>query len=265
MEKVLAALKRIVVALPYLTFVTVILYVVGREFNIRYWRAVGLPFMATDRQFADMMFDGFVGYFLWVGSFFGPKYNPALTIVLVSVVVVAVYRGVELGVARAKTKLMDGQGEPSKAPLSPRVKGIFDEIEKSGGYFTKVSLALLMIPILVGMSALTPAVPLAAMGSKGFDVGMKDVARYESRIRQLRDGLVDVSVVSVKRVDNEPSVRAIPMECAGDRCAAMTSDGPISLPKDRFGEESVVRANLTESCFTAAGLAKRRSDAIVGP
>lgn len=264
MEKVLAVLKRIVVALPYLTFVTVILYVAGREFDIKYWRAVGLPLMATDRQFADMLFDGFLGYLFWVSSFFGLKFNPILAIFLASIVMVAAFRAIEWLAARATAKLMERRSGPSKASLSPKVKGLLDEIDKSGGYFTKVAMSLLTLPLLFWITALTPALPLLALGSKGIDVGKKDVALYEARIRQLRDGLVDVSVVSVKRVENEPPVRAIPMECAGDRCAAMTSEGPISLPKDRFVEESVVRANLTESCFTASGLAKRRSDAAIG-
>jgi len=265
MEKVTAALKRIVSALPYVTFVTVILYVAGRQFNFEYWRAVGLPLMATDRQFADMLFDGFLGYFIWVGSLFGPRFNPTLTILLVSVIVVALYRGIEAGLSHASTKLKKRRRGMPRTFISPAVKCLLSEVETLGSYFVKVALTLLAIPILLGTTALTPAFPLVTLGSKGVDVGRKDAARYEARSRQLRDGLVDVSIVNVTREEGEKPVRAIPMECAGDRCAAMTSDGPISLPKDRFGEEFVVRANLTEACFTAEGLEKRRSNALIGP
>jgi len=261
MEKVLAILKRVGASLPYLTFLTVILYLAGREFNSKYWRGIGLPLMATDRQFADMLYDGFLGYVLWVSSFLGPKFNPVLTIMIVSVVVVAVYRGIEWGVAYAMNRLSARREDPSIAPMSPRVIGILDEIDKSGGYFTSVALSLLAVQILISMVALAPALTLLALGGEGLIQGRKDVVMYESKLRQLRDGLVDVSVVSVRRFEGDEPIRAIPMECAGDRCAAMTSDGPISLPKDRFGEESIVRADLTEACFTAGALARRRSDA----
>jgi site-specific DNA-cytosine methylase len=94
---------------------------------------------------------------------------------------------------------------------------------------------------------------------KGFALATKDVAMYKERFKKLRDGLVDVTFVSVKRTEGEKLVRAIPMECRGERCAAMTADGPISLPKDSFGEESIARVELTDACYTEAGLAKRRA------
>jgi hypothetical protein len=260
MEKVFAVLKRVVTSLPYLSFLTAILYLAGRQFNASYWRGVGLPLMATDRQFADMLFDGFLGYLLWTGRFFGRTFSPVAVALIISFVLTVVYRLLEWQLTRLKAKRVARGGEPSIG-LSPRAERILDEIEKSGGYFSTISLALLAVPLLIGMIALAPGVPLLAFGGTGFDEGRKELASYEARFKQLRDGLVDVSVVKVKRLDGGESVRAIPMECAGDRCAAMTADGPVSLPKDRFGEESIVRADLTDACFTPLGLVRRRAHA----
>jgi hypothetical protein len=258
MEKLLTVLKRVATALPYLTFLTVFLYLAGREFNAKYWRGVGLPLMATDRQFADMLYDGFLGYLLWASSLFGPRFSPTLTILIFSAIAAALYRVVQLGAARAGVAINKRWGSTSSKPIGPKAMGVLDEIEASGGYFTMISLTLLSIPILVGMTALAPALPTLALGGQGFVQGKKDIVLYEARLRQLRDGLVDVSIVSVKRGEGEKPSVAIPMECSGDRCAAMTQDGPISLPKDRFSEESVVRAEVTEACFSTAGLERYR-------
>lgn len=263
MEKVFAVLKRVVTSLPYISFLTAILYLAGRQFNASYWRGVGLPLMATDRQFADMLFDGFLGYLLWTGRFFGLTSSPIIAALIMALVLTAIYRTIEVGLARFEARCVARGRDSAVAPLSPKLVRILDEIEKSGGYFVTIALALLAIPLLVGMTALAPGIPFLALGGEGFDQGRKEIASYEAKFRQLRDGLVDVSVVKIKRLDTEDAVRAIPMECAGDRCAAMTADGPVSLPKDRFGEESIARADLTEACFTPLGLVRRRAHATI--
>lgn len=261
MKKVLSTLKRVATALPYLTFLTVFLYLAGRQFDTKYWQAIGLPLMATDKQFADMLYDGFLGYILWAGSVLGSKFDPTVSILILSIAVVTLYRLAQWGGDNVLKMIEKRRLGSSREPLSPRVRAFLNELEKSGGYFVIVSLPLLSIPILVGMTALTPALPTLALGKQGFVQGKKDMALYESRLRQLRDGLVDVSVVAIERADGDKLTRVIPMECAGDRCAAMTSDGPVSVPKDRVGEESVVFAVVTDACFSQAGLERRRTEA----
>jgi hypothetical protein len=263
MGKWLAVLKRVATALPYLTFVTVLLYIAGREFNSNYWHGVGLPLMATDKQFADMLYDGFLGYILWTGSIFGLKTSPVLIIVIVSILGVLAYAGLEWGVDHVLIKVAARRKTSTKPPPSPRAELIQEGLEKNLLRFFHTTLVLLALPLLFSLTVLTPAVPSVAFGRKGLDVGIKEAAHYEAEIRQLRDGLVDVTVVNVKLADDDKLARVVPMECRGDRCAAMTANGPISLPKDRFGEESVVRANLTDACFTAAGLARRRIEAAI--
>lgn len=258
MDRLFSVLKRVARGLPYLSFLTAVLYMAGTEFNTNYWRGMGLPLMATDHPFADMLYDGFLGYFLWSSSVFGPNFSPLLATSIVSFVLAGMYRALEWGGERLTAKLAAKRADPSRPPPDPRVTRVLDEVAKLLGYFVTVAIALLMVPLLVGMTALTPTLPALALGSKGFEAGEKALARYEAKTRQLRDGLVDVSIVSIKRDDGKKAASAIPIECAGDRCAVVTEDGPISLPKDRLGEESVVRAIWTEACLSPAGLAKRR-------
>ncbi|NID17228.1 hypothetical protein [Luteibacter yeojuensis] len=260
MDKLLTALKNAVRGLPYLTLLTAILYMAGREFNTNYWRSIGLPLMATEHSFADMLYDGFLGFFMWSGSLFGSRFDPLRTILVVSLIIVAIYRLIEFVAEKAQRWAVRHRANAQGPLIGPRVTKTLDELTKWAGYFIAVYVPLLLIPVLVGITALTPILPSLGIGEEGWEEGRREFVRFEARVRQLRDGLVDVSVVDIRRADDGKPMPAIPIECAGDRCAAMTESGPVSLPKDRFGEERLVRsATWDESCLSSKALAKRRS------
>jgi len=241
--------RAVLAKLPLITMLTGFAYCAGAEFRMSYWRAIGLPLMASDRPFAELLREGLLGlisafaqilntYSIWswiVGAalLFGFAAHAARWLES---------RALNWLRRKALTRRLRDGYEPSKA--SARFDALDHFIERAD----KVITPSTSIVFLLGVAALAVLLPWAAVGERGTERGQADMARYEARYRQLRDGLVDTSVVSIRTYPTDTVVEAIPMECQGDRCAAMTSNGPVSLMKDRFLQESVARAIWDDTC-----------------
>jgi len=246
--------RAVLAKLPLITMLTGFAYCAGVEFRLSYWRAIGLPLMASDRPFAEMLREGLLGLIfafaqvLKIYSIWSWIVGAALLFGFATFA----FRRAEsraLNWLRRKAltrRLRDGY-EPSKASAR------FDVVDHFIDHADKVIQPSTSIVFLLGTAALAVLLPWAAVGERGTEQGLSALARYEDRYRQLRDGLVDVPIVAIRTYPSDAVVEAIPMDCQGDRCAAMTSSGPISLMKDRFLQESVARAVWDDTCRRAGG------------
>ncbi|SEP09309.1 hypothetical protein SAMN02800692_3606 [Luteibacter sp. UNC138MFCol5.1] len=249
--------RALLLRLPHLTVATALAYGMGVEFRIRYWRAMGLPLMASDRPFAETVREGFLGFSVW--------FSRMLTVRNVTVAILgaaAVYalarfawgafdrRLTELVAERRRNRLILGEDD---RPIRPILRHLDALITHADAVVVPLSSAV----IVVGLLFLSVLVPWTAVGDIGAEQGVSSLRAYEKRSHELRDGLVDIAAVSVRTLPGDVTVSAIPIECQGDRCAAMIEAGPISLPKDRFLEESVVKAVWGPDCLSEAGLRRR--------
>lgn len=235
--------------LPVITIVTAFMYCAGVEFRINYWRAVGLPLMSSDRALAEVLREGFFGI---VSTF-------AQILKVVNLWVWMLVGGVVYAIAfevfpRIDNRLLNWL---RRKGLARRLRSTYDP-EKNSSRFDAIGrcidransiiaptgsiLLTFYFACLIALLAWTDA------GKRGAEQGRAMLRYHESLYRQLQDGLVDVSVVKIKALHGDAIVEAVPMSCLGDRCAAMYAGGPISVPKDRMVEESIIKAIWDETC-----------------
>lgn len=247
-----AFLKRAIRNLPYFTLLTGALYAAGQEFHSGYWRGVGLPLMSVDESVASLLYQGSIAYFLLLGEVlkFITKFV-VVGVLLLPVVGFALHFKDDFE-TRVNTMLFSQTNRAFSAFRERRLPSasIVDALSSSERFTTN---AMRYVAVSVAtLAAILMAFALAVLaGKQGFEQGRAAVRSGMAHLMEENDALVDVTVVDIRSLLNERIERAVPLTCAGDRCAAITSAGPISLPKDRFLGESVVKAVWDDTCRRA--------------
>lgn len=258
MEHTWKMVRALSLRLPLVTVLTGLVYGAGVQYRIGYWHAIGLPLMSSDRPFAEMIYEGFFGYLFSFFRIIKPAYlivgilGGALLFALVTDCRQRFERGfVEWLRRRAIARHLRGEYGSDRSPSAvDTASRLIDHADLVVGPSSSAILILCF-------AALVAMVPWLASGERGAEQGRAALKNAQARVRQLRDGLVDVSVVTLRTYPDDRIVRAIPLECEGNRCVAVTAEGPVSLPSDRFLQESIVKAEWPSACLSPEAWKRR--------
>jgi len=245
--------KQLILAVPGFTLLTAVMYASGREFDFEYWKECGLPLMASQHEFADTVYEGFLGFTSLLASFIGNAVAPAGVVLCVAFVGGFAPWALKLLERRVSAAIDARKARKAKSVVTPAETtqvsirdpdGIASAIERSADIGHIVGLGTFgALGVL-----LAPALLMLFIGAQG---KYQAKASREHKIVQLdavRKGSKGITVVKVRIPDSTSLAVAIPIGCQGERCAALAEDGPISLLKTDFIQES-----LTSGISASAG------------
>jgi len=251
-----AFMKRVLRDLPYFSLFTGAIYAAGRGYLSGYWSGVGLPLMDGYASVADVLYEGARAYFLLLANALDVVKLPVIFGIL-SLPLIGLAFHMQDRFKRHTESLVQQLLTPKlravKRKYGPAAESIAEAIDASEHYsagvlrIARTALGVIAV-ILLAFTFANLANREGAIQGKGA------VARRAAHLREIADGLVDVTVVRVRNPVDEHIEQGVPFSCEGDRCALMTAAGPISLPKDRFLEESVAKAVWDDTCQRAKPL-----------
>jgi hypothetical protein len=256
MEQVRAYLVGLAARIPILTVVTGYVYRAGGEYDSHYWRALGVPLMHDNRTFQDLLDSGFMAIALLCTEPFRGSSRWMWWGIGLCLFVALAWEGM-VRLKRSKW-LLNLNLESEKTWLSPawsrrkraitRVMGRFFSIIQ----FPHFALTALSCAILIAF------LPLLGVGREGTREGFRQATLYASLAKASKDRLTDVTIAVFRLTQDQAQGEGISMGCSPDRCALMTVDGPISVPKGQVLYETRLNALLPKSCYTDEGIKRRK-------
>ncbi|QDE40923.1 hypothetical protein FIV34_17740 [Luteibacter pinisoli] len=259
MDTVFRAIRKLLPQLPYLSLAIALLYIAGRQYNMSYWKGMGLPLMISSQSVADTVADGFVAWAMLVFSWLPFRVDPFWLILGVASVGAGLFFLVETLTRRGQQRRAEGHRFPPRTKASPAVDAVGEAIIRIIEIFPGFAFppVLVLFTFFGGLAlVISPMKSIDALARKQSSV---EATKYKASFTKLRDGLVDVSVARYRAAGDNTDALGIPMACTADRCAIMTTSGPVSLSKDKVTEEYLQAANLTSACYSEAGILSRRT------
>jgi hypothetical protein len=245
MDAVFRAARRILSRLPYLSLAIALLYMAGRQYNVSYWKGIGLPFMNTRQPVADTVADGFYAWALLVFSWFPLAFDPLWLVVGGALICTGLFYFGEALTKRAQHRRAGGHRFPRRSKVPPAVRATGEALVRIFEIFPSFAFPpMLAIITFIGglLLVISPMKSIDAIARKQSAV---EAATYKRKLENISNGAAEVSVVRYRRGGDEKDALGIPMACNTDRCSVMTASGPVSLPKDKIVEEYLQAAKST--------------------
>jgi hypothetical protein len=259
MDKVGAAFKAAFLRVPFLILLTAITFACGHQFMHDYWDTLGLPLMSASSSVNDTLLNGYAGLLLWISPALHSGIDPTAIVILASAALVLsrlAARSVWVRMLRRRRvrRRLDSVMTRDRRKSFRRFARFAHEYER----FAKISLPALSAVVVLFSILFIITAPVGYAGKMGRQRAAKQLSQGRVDLQSLKDRLVDVSSVTYTKPNGADVGMGVPLNCDSERCALLTTDGPLAIAKSRILDEYVERAELPPSCFTASGIAKRR-------
>ncbi|UPG93887.1 hypothetical protein [Luteibacter aegosomatissinici] len=247
MDTVFRAIRKLLPRLPYLSLAIALLYMAGRQYNVSYWKGMGLPLMIASQPVADTVADGFYAWALLVFSWFPLAVDPLWLVICGPLICAGMFFFGETLTKRVERRRANGHRFPRRTKAPPIVQA-------AGGALIRIFEIFpgFAIPPILAIVTFIGGLLIVISPMKSIDViarkqSAAEAATYRHKLENISDGAAEVSVVRYQGGGDEKNALGIPMTCNTDRCSIMTSSGPVSLPKDKIVEEYLQAARSTSA------------------